>query len=65
MKNSYFGQPKSRSYRPDSDWEIAEEISPDPFSEVEHTRIHARRFKYPKNHSGMKNQENKKNIEQT
>ncbi|MDD4413717.1 MAG: hypothetical protein PHR14_04060 [Oscillospiraceae bacterium] len=65
MKNSYLGQPKGRGYKPDNDWEVAEEISPDPFSEEEHTRIHAGRFKSPKKYGNSKNEENKSNIEQS
>lgn len=67
MRNSgfgYGGQPRGRGYHPESDWEVAEEISPDPFSEEEHTRIHARRFTHSKNRNNLKNKENTNNIEQ-
>jgi hypothetical protein len=59
MKNYGFGKNlKNKGYLADSDWELAEEISPDPFSEEEHTIIHARRFSRERNNRNLKNKEN-------
>lgn len=68
MKSSGFGfgsHSRGKGYFPDSDWEVAEEISPDPFSEEEHTRIHARRFSQAKNKNNIKTQANERKTEET
>lgn len=67
MKKSGFGfggHSKGRRYLPDNDWEVAEEISPDPFSEEEHSQIHARRFVQPK-YNNKKIKEKTNNPEHT
>ncbi|NLN81456.1 MAG: hypothetical protein GX136_02775 [Clostridiales bacterium] len=63
MKRSGFGFAGNakKGYHPDNDWEVAEELSPDPFSEEDHSRIHARRFSQSKNSQNMKNSKKKRN----
>ena len=66
MKNSHFGNNRkinNRNHFHDNDWEVAEEISPDPFSEELHTHIHARRFSKDQKSKSIKNQENINNQE--
>lgn len=67
MKNSGFehggGYSKGHGYLQDSDWEVAEEISPDPFSEEEHSRIHARRYSQVKNRTIKKSEDSVSNFE--
>ena len=42
------GKTGPRGYAPDADWELADELTPDPFSEEQHSPIHARRARRPR-----------------
>ncbi|HHV51312.1 MAG TPA: hypothetical protein PLG48_06450 [Candidatus Avimonas sp.] len=64
MKGYSFGRhPKKRAYFIDNDLELADELSPDPFSEEEHTIIHARRFSKENKQKNLKSEENKRKQE--
>lgn len=64
MRNYGLGRgPKNKGYFADNDWEMSGELSPDPFSEEEHSIIHARRFYRKNNGKNPKNQENKRKQE--
>lgn len=60
----FYGPDKNHRYFED-DWEAAEELTPDPFSEEEHTRIHGRRFSDGRRNNDLKKRENTQNQEQT
>ena len=69
MKQTGFGfgglSGKGRDYLSDLDWEVAEELSPDPFSEERHTPIHAHRHRSGSRSQKTKNKENSQNQEKS
>lgn len=58
----FSGADKNHRYM-DDDWEVSEELSPDPFSEEEHTRIHGRRFSRRESAKILKNEQNHEKTE--
>lgn len=64
MKGYGFSRhPKKRAYFIDNDLELADELSPDPFSEEEHTMIHTRRFTRENKPKNLKTEENQRKQE--
>ena len=49
-------------YRDEDDWELAAEITPDPFSEEEHSRPHRRRYDNQREPSREGGSENRSQV---
>ena len=61
------GSERNRRYSSDDDWEVSDELSPDPFAEEEHSRIHGSRFlnrhQQPQGERNLENHKKSQNQE--
>ena len=63
MKGAGKGQINGWYGYQNDDWDVSEELSPDPFSEEEHSKIHSKRFQSPHINNYKKNADISRNQE--